>query len=167
MSINITQRDAKPSKYPSITDIYFYLELLESVGPEASNDWLHNSSKRLSPASPPTSPATGSTLTKNFNQSDGVLLRTNESKSPCSSKKSNFEIADRSPCCSIEAHPFQSLHSRSGSKDSNGYSLTALDIELTLEPMSNLGLLFTDAAHVVLQDLELKSARERRKSSVF
>ncbi len=166
MSKNITEDNAKPRKYPPISDIYFYLELLESVGPEASNDWLHRTSIEMSkrlPAAERKPPI----LTTNRNKNVDVLLRTNESKTSHAYNFSNTETSNRSLRGSMEAPPALNGHSRSGSKHSDFNSLIALDIELTAEPASNFGLLFTDAAHIFIKDFELQSAGQRRKSSVF
>jgi hypothetical protein len=171
-----TEEKASARQCPPVSDIYFYLELLESVGPEASNDWLQTSSIEKSKrfrcpvaVSPPISPAATQRRSPHpkpiLIHNNSTLFKDNESNS---SSLSYPESPDQVHCRIVpEASPAQNSHTHTASMQSGISTLTALDIELSMGPTCNVGLLFTDAAHIFLHDCELQSALRRRKSSVF
>lgn len=152
----------------NVSDTYFYLELLRSVGPEASNNWLGTvvAEKSNSTPSPTnTSASISSSRPSSWNrhgihmmpaaQQDNIQPTTT-----CESQRS--DVTERVSAADPDQLPQMCC---------NGANLTkwtALDIELTAEPSDNLGLLFTDAAHIVLQECEFRKLRsQRRKSTSF
>jgi hypothetical protein len=158
----------------TISDFYFYGELVRIIGPEASNEWWQNcaiekmracSSTSESTSSPPGSPTCqnfhepstaspfvmGRSILKSKN-GEGLVRATSsrdsESRSPCSHNPCSNEQQDDPPC---------------------RMAVDIVDIELSGTATSNFGLLFTDAAHIVLHENrgEKISSVQRRSSAIF
>ena len=133
---------------PCVSDLYFYVELLSSVGPKASDEWLQSSVLAQQPV--------GRSFSRNA--SSTCLPCPQERKSAESvdehdflaskSSKKEFLVSTGIHACtksSICATPISS-------QDDDIFSLTSMDFELTAAS-TNLGLLFTDAAYLAFQKI--------------
>ena len=134
----------------SISDIFFYEELLRQIGPNESNEWLKSSfKKRPSTPSPKRTSVTASRVFKNSVSQDlSACVREGHS-------------AER------EKPPPVSRCSQALLPPNNSPYPSALDIELMAEAPDNVGLLFTDAAHTLLNDSKFALSLRRHKSTLF
>ena len=77
--------------------------------------------------------------------------------------KSN-EYDQNTECENDRLNPISSCSNVRSPLNDSGY-LSALDIELTADAPENIGLLFTDAAHIVFNNSKRKSLRRKSTSS--
>ena len=132
-------------------DIYFYEELLRHVGPAKTNEWLEKSGL-LHTASAPSSTYTPVTPTKKrIDVPPQDILKSNE-------------YDQNTECENDRLNPISSCSNVRSPLNDSGY-LSALDIELTADAPENIGLLFTDAAHIVFNNSKRNSLRRKSTSS--
>ncbi len=161
--------EARGCQCRSISDFYFYGELVQRIGPEASNEWLRTCAlqrtRACSSASASTKPPPGSSTCQ---KSHGPTSTTHRFTSDYSAFKSEYtQNLDR---VTSSHNPGSIPQLARRHKPSDGQDETtcrmALDIEISAASTSNFGLLFTDAAHIVLHGSR-KLARVKRGSSAI
>jgi hypothetical protein len=159
----------------SVTDAYFYLELLRIVGPEASNQWLERCAnhRAQTPSQTNSSSINFSTSarsdSKGQNRPDQRVLQSHPGTSSCNDASSRVQEENSAVSGDInvcEAREINTGYSLQKCRNyTNTTTMTASDIELTAEPSSHMGLLFTDAAHIVLDDCGFRELLAQRRKS--
>ena len=147
-----------PNIPSTISDAYLYDELLRHIGPKEAEKWFKESV--LHPVG------------KHRNSSQSIW---SQDSSSCTTGSSN----ETSELCQSTLYVgakeilntptkvrFDSLVNGASKLQDQDW-ITALDIEITPESSENIGLLFTDAAHLIFHDRGISESMSRRKSSFF
>ena len=140
----------------NISDVYFYEELLRYVGPKEAIIWLQESLNCQV-------------------RKQGILNQFRLSLGSSSRSSISIESSESMQSPQEEKHeisnPSNNSHQRSFDLETTKLPdqtwTTASDIELTAESSENIGILFTDAAHLILHDKDFCARMRRRKSSFF
>ncbi len=143
----------------SVSDLYFYLELLSTVGPQASEEWLHSSvlakQRCLNTRNAPsTSPSFQARRPAESVKGSFTLSPTAKELSGSNYKLANWKLSTCTP-----SNSSQDCDSTS-SEDCDIFALTSMDFELMPATTTNLGLLFTDAAYVAFQELSVANTKD-------
>jgi hypothetical protein len=123
-----------------VSDEFFYYELLRTVGQSESSKWLK--SCEANAASP--------------------TVRSPKSQTTLRSCKPVPKLKETAGNEKMERAP-----SAGRWKEHEIFCSAPSDTEVTAESLNNIGLLFTDAAHTVLNDKETSRNLQRKKSCLF
>ena len=142
----------------TISDAYFYDELLRHIGPQQTNEWfqdsvLHPVRQHKNSMQSPSSPGSNTRSSSSSNETVESFPSIPQENSQDTETTSNH-------------HLFVSLES-DASNFQGKLCMAALDVDLTHVSSEHIGLLFTDAAHLVLHATEKSEILRRRNSSFF
>ena len=144
--------------------MYFYYELSDCIGPNKSHEWLQTC-------------ADDNRNTFHEHASSVTSCNSLRSRSSCSASFGSADMFDLSMCTSRHSAEGtiqtgaveickEGLSSQTGTAEAFDYKHISVPSYLCLDQESpaNLGLLYTDAAHIVLQQsVRSKSAKSIRK----
>jgi hypothetical protein len=154
-------RNAFTSYRRSVADTYFHVELSKMIGVQASNEWLRSSvAHDTRPISTPASSSSSSQMSSWSEQSTSVHERaTKDSLSSTFIGKCEFQAQDMSR---------ENKYRAGSSKSCKDLDIFLSEPEASSTQDINFGLLFTDAAHTILDNNhDIASLMRRWNSTVF
>ena len=138
----------------NLSDIYFYYELKRCIGPKQSDEWLqtcvvqNNDSIKM---------ACARSLSNGSSKSFSVSFSSNSTAETVETDLGHA-LTEQGPvksCKNKEVEPENQCFDKATTDDRD---IAALDLCPHAETLTNLGLLFTDAAHVVFSQAETRRA---------